>query len=224
MPHSLPFPMLGRSELGLKTWQLYSLLLLANLIVLWLFNEFILTREAYHSLLSERMEATRVDEYFDFLRSATRWGLAAQPVVLLLQVTFVALLIQMPLVLMFIDISFKSLFRLAVFASFVTPLSGFIRFLWLARLESTEITQNVLNMMPFSLNHLLSPALDSSLAYSTLGKFSVFEGMWCMVIYKGLVATARVKRDTAALLVFVLWTGLLLFQWGLSAYLQEVNS
>ena len=224
MSYSVAQPLSGRRELNLKTWQLFLLVLIANVVLMLFYNEFILTRDVYHNILSEQMESTRIDEYFDTFQKVSQWGYVAQPILLLIQISFIALLIQLPLVLVFIDIPFAYLFRLVAWASLLVTAGGFVRFLWLFNLEAFEIYKNILNMTPFSINHLLDASVYPETAYMILGKFNVFELFWCFVLYNGLVATGKVKKEYAALLIFSIWTALLLFQWGLAAYFQGANA
>lgn len=221
--HSGALTFCAERESRVKTGHLLLLVVVANMILMWLYNEFILTREAYHALLTEQMEQNRIDQYFDFLRRASLWSYIAMPVLLLLNFTCVALLIQMPLLLVFIEVPFKNIFRLVTWASLFMVLSEFARFFWTLSLEVSELSTNKLNMRPFSINQFLDEARYPELAYAILGRFNIFEILWCLLIYKGLVLTEKVKKEFASLLVFCLWVILLLFQWGVSAYFQQIK-
>ena len=224
MSYSVAHPLSGKRELNLKAWQLFSLVSIANIILMFLFNEFIFTLDVYHNIFSDQMESTRIDEYFDFSRQSSIWGYLATPLFLLLNFTFISLLIQMPLVLMFIDIPFNRLFRLVILASILMLASGFIRFFFLATQYTTQITKSTLNIVPLSINHLLDASKYPELAYTTLGMFNIFEFGWCYVLYKGLSTTGKVRKETAALFIFLIWIFLLLFKWGLSAYFLGVEA
>ncbi len=223
MSYSLTHLLSVKRELKLKTWHLFLFVLISNIVLMWMYNEYILTREAYHNILSEQMGPARIDEYFDIFRKVSVWGYVAQPIILLIQITFIALLIQTPLVLFFIEIPFQYLFRLVTWASLMMTVSIFFRFLWLFSLQPFEISKKILSTMPFSINHLLDASKYPMTAYMILGKFNIFELLWCVVLYKGLVATGRIKKEYAALLIYSIWTVLLLFQWGLAAYFQGTN-
>jgi len=223
MSYSVAQPLSERRELNLGTWQLFLLVLVANLIATWLYNDHILTRELYHNLLSDRLESSRIDEYFDFLHKVSRWGYLAQPVILWIQISFIVLLIQMPLLLFFIDIPYRRLFRIVTWCALAMIAAAFSRIIWLSLLQASEITQETLNMVPLSINSFLDSAEYHITTYAVLGKFNIFELLWCIMLYKGLSATEKLKKDNAALLVFILWTVLLLFQWGVSAYFNGVD-
>ena len=71
MSYSVAQPLLGKRGLNLKTWQLFLLVLIANIALMLLYNEFILTLDLYHNILSEQMESTRIDEYFEMFRKVS---------------------------------------------------------------------------------------------------------------------------------------------------------
>ncbi|MFQ5632852.1 MAG: hypothetical protein ACE5I1_29125 [bacterium] len=213
----------AKVELSLKTWQIFLLILLANLLVSWVYNEFILTREVYHNLLSEQLEANRIDEYFDITRKLSIWGYLLQPLLFWLQIAFFALLIQTPLMLLFIEIPFRQVFRIVLVASLAVSALSVIQLLKLSFYAPSEITEAVLNVVPFSLTNFIDPADYPKTAFFVLNKFSLFELAWCVLLYRGLAATEKLKKDTAMFLVTGLWIALLLFQWAIVAYFAGVN-
>jgi len=210
-------------EIQIKTWQLFLFVLLANLLAAWFYNEHIVTREVYHTLLAEQMEADRIDEYFNFLKKLSIGGYFFQPFFLWLQITFFVLLIQMPLVLMFIDIPFHQLFRTLTYASVPMTALAIARILWLYFLEPSEISLAILSVVPFSIASFLDASQYPLTAYMVLNKFNLFEMAWCFIIYKGLTSTGKLEKSNAALLVLCIWTLLLALQWGITAYLNGVN-
>lgn len=223
MSYSLAPSLSINKDMPIKTWQLFLLALVTNLFVTWFYNEHIVTREVYHALLSERMEADRIDDYFNFLKKVSLWGYAFQPVFLWLQITFFVLLIQMPLVLMFIEIPFQQLFRTLTYASLSMTASAFARTLWLYFFEPPEISLGILNVVPFSIASFLDELQYPLAAFTALNKFNPFEMIWCFIIYKGLTSAGKLEKPSAALLVLSIWTLLLALQWGIIAYLNGVN-
>lgn len=223
MSYSIAHEISAKGDDNIKTWQIFLLILLANLLLAWFHNNIILTREVYHNILSEQLDANRIDEYFDFTRKLSVWGYIVQPMLFWLQIMFFALLIHMPLVIMFIDIPFIQVFRIVTVASISPTILSFVQLLRLSFYHENEITRTALETIPFSLTNLLDPIEYSKSAYFVLGKFNLFEILWCIILYRGLVATAQIKRDTAMILVSLFWIVLLLFQWGIFAYFEGVN-
>jgi hypothetical protein len=141
-----------------------------------------------------------------------------------LQITFFALLIQMPLVFMFIEIPFVQIFRVVALASMTSTLLSIAQLLRLSFYQANEITQATLETIPLSLANLINPYDYPKSALFVLGKFNLFEVLWCIIIYRGLAATRQIKKDTAMMLVAMVWIVLLLFQWGMVAYFDSVSS
>jgi hypothetical protein len=175
-------------------------------------------------LLSEQLEASRIDEYFDITRKLSLWGYLLQPLLFWLQIAFFALLIQTPLMLLFIEISFRQVFRIVLIASLAVIALSVVQLLKLSFYAPSEITETVLNVVPFSLAYFIEPADYPKTALFVLNKFSLFELAWCVLLYRGLAATEKLKKDTAMFLVAGLWIALLLFQWGIVAYFAGVNA
>ena len=224
MPDVVAHSPLAQNELEVKTWQLFLLLVLANLTLAWFYNQHVLTREVFHNIFAERLEASRIDEYFDFTRKLSIWGYIMQPFFLMIQITFFALLLQTPLVLMLIEIPFAKIFRLIAIASVASTLASAMQLLRLSFFDAHEISSNVLDLMPFSLAGFIDPSEYPKSALFVLGKFNLFEVLWSLILYKGLATTGQIKKEQAAILVTLFWLALLLFQWGVVAYFEGVSS
>lgn len=223
MSVSIAHEMPVKNELTLKTWHLFFLIAIVNLITGWVWNEFILTRDVYHNLLSEQLEIDRIDEYFDFTRKLSIWGYVFQPLLLWLQIVFFTMLIQTPLMLLFIEIPFRQVFRIVLIASLTITALSVIQLLKLSFYTPGEITDTVLNIVPFSIASLVDLAEYPKTNIFVLNKFNVFELAWCFLLYKGLATLDKLKKDIALFLVIGLWIVLLLFQWGIVAYFSGVN-
>lgn len=223
MPYSIAPSLALNKGIHIKTWQLFMIILLANLLAGWFYNEHILTRDVYQNLLSEQLEAERIDEYFNFMRKLSLWGYIFQPILTWIHITFLVLLIQMPLILMVIDVPFRRLFRIVTCASLTMTASAFVKILRLNNLPASEISHVSLSVVPLSIASVLDASQYPQAAVAVLNKFSLFEAAWCFVIYKGLVRTENLKKELAAFLVFCVWMLLLLLQWGITAYLDGVS-
>ena len=147
-----------------------------------------------------------------------------QPFFLMIQITFFALLLQTPLVLMLIEIPFAKIFRLIAIASVASTLASAMQLLRLSFFDAHEISSNVLDLMPFSLAGFIDPSEYPKSALFVLGKFNLFEVLWSLILYKGLATTGQIKKEQAAILVTLFWLALLLFQWGVVAYFEGVSS
>jgi len=224
MSYSLSYEAPVKTDFGAKTWQLFLLILIVNLVVSWCFNEIVFTREVYYNILSERLDAGRIDEYFDFSRKLTVWGYIAQPLLFGLQLMFFALLLQTPLLLMLLDIPFSRLFRIVMVSSLATTAFSVAKLLYLSFHDSTEITREILDFVPLSLAAIADLSTLPKTISFLLGKLNFFEVAWCFMLGKGLFETGKISQAKAISVVFSFWIALLLFQLGVVLYFEGITS
>ena len=208
----------------IKTWHLFFLILLGICINTWIIQNHVMTREVYHNILSERMEAYRIDDYFNFVRRLSIWSYIIAPLILWIRLTLVTLLLQFPLVFRFIDLSFKRIFRIVSFAQISFLVAGFLKTFWIMRLQPYQITVEDLSTTPLALTNILEPSSISKASHIILSNFNIFEIIWCLIVVKGFVSTGKLKTMDVSLIVLVVWTLLLVFQWALVLYLIKISS
>jgi hypothetical protein len=223
MSYSIAQEVSAKGDNYIKTWQLFLLIVLANLVLAWVQNNNILTREVYHNILSKQIESTRIDEYFDRIRDVTVWGYVLLPLLILSQIAILALLIQAPLLFMYIEIPFRQLSRIVTFGALAMTAADVVRVSWLFFMDSAEISSQTLKAVPLSIANFFEASDFPLSVYMLLGKFNVFEFIWCSIIYKGLIDSNKITKRTAAFLIIIIWTTLLLFQWGVDVYLNRIN-
>ncbi|HOT98643.1 MAG TPA: hypothetical protein PLN61_06300 [bacterium] len=207
---------------AIKGWHLFLLLIACEALLTWVYQEQILTREVYHALLKEQLEVQRIDALFDLLERMNLWGYVAIPLVIGIRILFVGFLLQLPLVLRFIDIPFRRLFRIVAVASLPLILLEGIRLLFLAGIPAAQVTRADLNWIPLSLGSLLDLATASAATQGFFSHLNLFELGFLALLLIGLMRTNRLKRLDAALVVLLMWTVVILFQWGVTAYLERM--
>jgi len=207
---------------GIKGWHFFLLLIACEALLTWVYQEQILTREVYHALLKEQLEVQRIDALFDLLKRMNLWGYAAIPLVIGGRILFIAFLLQLPLVLRFIDIPFRQLFRIVAAASLLLIVLEGIRLLIIAGIPVAQITRADLNWIPLSLGSLLNLSSASAATQGLFSHMNGFELGFLALLFIGLMRTGRLKRLDAALVVLLMWTVVILFQWGLMAYLERM--
>ncbi len=208
--------------LQLKGWHLFLLLVACEALLTWFYQSQILTREVYHSLLQAQLDAQRIDALFDLLQRMSLWGFAAIPLIIGLRIMLVASLLQLPLVLRFIDIPFRQLFRIVAAASLLFILLEGVRLLRLSGIPAEQLTQANLNWMPLALTSLLRLEVATASVQGFFSHFNLFEIGWLALLYFGLSRTGQLRKRDAGLVVLVMWTVVVLFQWGLTLYMERM--
>jgi len=208
----------------LKTWHLFLVIIIAVWLNTWILQNYVMTRELYHNLLSEKLEISRIDDYFNFVRKISIFSYILVPIIIWIQLAFVTLLLQFPLVLKFIDIPFKKIFRVVAFAQISLVVMGLIKTFWLLHFQPSQITRQTLSFTPLSLTNFLDISAYPKSAVQVLNNFNVFSIIWCIVLINGLSNTKKIKKLDASILVVVVWTLILVFQWVLVMYFTKINS
>lgn len=223
LPVAAPSTTSSAPRPALRTWHLFAAVSLVAVLLAWLNNEVVMTRDVYHTVLGSQMDADRIDAQFDLMRRMSLWGYAAVPLVIWLRVALVALTVQMVGLLFMTEIPFRQVFRAASWA-FVGILYGTaLRVGWLARLGPEGITEATLTTVPDSLaSLLLEPEQVGSLAHVFMSMLNLGELVWAGVLVLCLTRTKRVGTMAAVGLVVGTWMLLALLQGGISAYLTGV--
>jgi len=206
----------------LQGWHLFVLLVLCEGLLTWFYQTQVLTRDLYHSLLKEQLEAQRIDALFDLLKRISVWGYVTIPLFIGFRILFVAFLLQLPLVLRFIDIPFRQLFRIVAMASVLMLVFEAGRMFHLSGIAAEQISKADLNWVPLALMSLLHISSSSASVQGFFSHFNLFELGFLLLIYRGLIQTGKLKKMDAGLVVLVMWTVIILFQWGLMMYTERM--
>lgn len=205
------------------TSTLFAILLLGLILNTTLLHEEVLTRRVYHQLLGNKLEAYRIDELVVILDRLSVWNYVLAPFLLGMRLLLTALILQMPLVFRGIDVPFSRLFHVVTVAFFALLLMMLVKTLWLASLPVAVIDERTLSLMPLSLTALVNPNRYSPRVLSFLGNFNLFEWLWCALVSIGLRLEARFKWLDATLVSVGVWTAILLLQFILMLYFNEVQ-
>jgi hypothetical protein len=208
----------------IRTITLLMIILTALLLDTWFSQNHIMTRQVYYNLLSDQLQAHRIDLFYGMVKKFSVWNYLLVPLITLVRILFIALLIQLPLVFRFIDVPFSRLFRIATIAFIPLMLMILIKTAWLAMVPGEQIDAGVLSQVPLALTNMLDSSTYPKPVLGFLSGFNLFEISWCCIIAILLSKAARLKKSDAALMVFFIWTLILCFRFVLVLYLEKVNS
>ncbi len=220
MPQSVPVAIPRARQTG---WWLLATLTLITVGTAWFINEVVFTRDVFHRLLDARLDANRVDAQFDFLHQIQRWGYVAAPLLLLVRLTVVALTAQLFLLLTE-EVAFARVFLATAWAQVAVCAAGIARVVYLLVLPSAEISQATLAVIPGSLaSVLMYPQDHQRPLYALLSLTSVFELLWCVILFVALRQIARVARRPALLATAGVWTLFATLQWAVTWYVSAAS-
>jgi hypothetical protein len=202
-------------------WQIFTYLAIINFLIAFLASEFIFTREFYYTIFSDQMELTRIDKYVDIVSRFSFWSLLLVPLFLFIRYATVAFILQLPLLIRYIEISFKYLFRWVMFASVALTIGQVVHFLNMYFTSKKNLSQSHFKIQPLSLATMINPDEYAPNAIVILNQFNLFDMLWGIVLYIGLLKTGKIKKMDALILVLCVWTFLLGMQWAVLFFLEK---
>jgi hypothetical protein len=216
----------GKIEVDLNgevfpNWQIFTYLAIINFLIAFLAKEFIFNREFYYTVFSDQMELTRIDKYVDIVERFSFWSLLFIPLFLFIRLATVAFILQIPLLLRYIEISFKYLFRWVMYASVFLTTGQVIHFLKIYFAVEKNLSKSIFQVQPVSLAAIVNPEEYTSDALVILNQFNLFDMLWVIVLYLGLLKTGKIKKMDAFLLVICVWIFMLSTQWALLFFLEK---
>lgn len=221
MENSIVVNINEENEKVLETWHIYCLLVLGFVFVSWFSGNYIMTRSVYHQLFSEQMESYRIDDYFDAVSGFSIWTYLATPLLVWLKIAIVSFLIQLPLMMKFIELKFSELFRIVAIAQIPIFLSAFIKLIWLFVTPQTEYTNELFALVPLSITNLINTTNFSPAVNGFLTNINLFDFIWIGLLYTGLKNTKKLEKSYAFNVAFGLWLALGFIQLGLMLYLNN---
>jgi hypothetical protein len=204
-------------------WQIFTYLAIINFLIAFLASEFIFTREFYYVIYSDQMELTRIDEHVDIITRFSFWSLLLLPLFLFIRYTVVAFIVQIPLLIRYIEISFRYLCRWVMFASVALTLGQAVHFLTIYLTPVENVSGTLFKIQLLSLATVINPEEYASNAIVILNQFNLFDMLWGIVLYIGLLRTGKIKKMDAFLLVLCVWTFLLIIQWAVLFLLEKIR-
>ncbi len=209
----------------IRTWHLFAVMVAASLVMAWVNKELVMTREVYHALLGTELEGDRIDRQFDMVQQTAKWGYVAIPAVVWLRIALVAMLAQLFLLLAAVEVPIRQVFRAACWAYPALLYGAAVRMFLLARAEPSSLTRESLSFVPGSLTAFFPTLAEPGTAtHLLLTQVSLWEGLWCVLLYFALRRVApRLGAGGALMTVAAVWTLIAAFLWGITLYVLGVQ-
>ena len=209
------------NDYNLKNWHLFFFITCSYLIITLVTDKFIMTRETYQILLSDKMESYRIDDYYEMLKRFSIYSYLAIPLIIWIKITFIALLLQTLIMLKNIEVSFKEMFKIAAIANIPFIVLGIARITILFLTPKLNYTNELFSSTPGSITNLLRRENYNEAAYSFLSNINIYEALWILLIYFGLKRLNKIEKSDAFFITSGVWLGLTALQFGLILYLNK---
>ena len=204
-------------------WHIFIYLAIINFLIAFLASKFIFTRDFYYTIFTDQMELTRIDKYVDLVDRFSFWSLLMLPIFLFIRYAVVAFILQIPLLFRYIEISFRYLFRWVMLASIALTFGQAVHFLNIYFTSAKHISEKLFKIKPLSLAKTINPDEYASNAIVILNQFNIFDMLWGLVLYVGLLKTSKIKKMDAFLLVLCVWTFLMVIQWAVLFFMENLR-
>ncbi|MFP4547364.1 MAG: hypothetical protein ACLFQM_04480 [Fidelibacterota bacterium] len=206
----------------IKTWQLFLFIVFVEMVIYYFTNNYVMTKAFYEKLLGDRLTIEMINTQFELSKRFSALGYLFIPLVTLIKITFFTLLIQFPLLLKFIEIPFKRLFRICAFSILPFLLLQILSTWRAATIPIENISEKNLLTVPLSINSFLNPQYYNKAVYQFLGFFHIFWIFWGATIYIGLTKTKKIEKIDSLLFTSIVFFVLVLFNFGLTTYFTKV--
>lgn len=221
MAESVAVGLNEKDEYTLKNWHIFLYITLIYLTMTLINDKFIMTRSVYQLLLSDKIESNRIDDYYEMLKRFSVYTYLALPLLIWIKITFIALLLQTPLMLKNIEVSFKESFRIAAFAYIPYIVLGFVKLIILFLTPQSNYTSELFSFTPGAITNLLKRENYNEAAYSFLSNINIYEALWIFLIFLGLKRLKKIEGLDALILAAGVWLGLTTLQFGFILYFNK---
>ncbi len=199
----------------ITNWNLIIFLSLINLLVIVILHNYIFTREFFNIVYSSEHSPTFVDFLYTLKIKFAIWKYLAVPVVILLRSVFIALLLQLSLMIRLIDAPFTKLFKISILGLSVLMLIPIVQMINLFIIPTKSFTKEIINFIPLSLSEFVDINNTSSILAIILNSVNVFEIIWIFLIAYGLKTITKLSTINSVITSFAVWCLIFLFQIGI---------
>ena len=145
------------------------------------------------------------------------------PLVMLVKISINSLILQLPLLIKNIEIPFKKMFRILLLASIMLTFGQLVQYIWIYFTPIENITREQLVVNPLSLAAIVGIENFPSSSVHVFKQCNLFEILWSICVYLGLLSTNKIKNNDAAVLVLSTWTVLLFIQYAIYFFIGELQ-
>lgn len=181
-PEALSSKIKENSIVEFSTWGIFFLVLLANIIIIWVSQEFIYRDSLYYRSYSETLTKQTIEGILGFQSRFWWTAYAFTPIIFSLKFLFVSLCISIGAILSYIDIKFKDLLKTVMIAEgvFIIAQISFLAVLY-TNLDVLTL-QNAAGYFPLSVLNFIGLENVVSWLHYPLQNLNLFEVAYILCI------------------------------------------
>lgn len=178
---------------GLRTWETFGVLCFVSLLVFFIQDQVIMTKEVYYHILGEQLDVERIDALLG-LQAKWKWiGYVLISAMLLVQIASIAACLFIGAILLDWKISYRSFFSLVVRAMTVIAVGKVLQTLILL-LSNIQSLEDIYRADWFSLLGWLGKENIPELLLVPAGFVNVFEALFWVLLVAGVWQLSERRR------------------------------
>jgi len=206
--------------LSIKSWKLFSGVVLTNLLILFLSQTALINEIVFFNTYSEQLTYERAMEVFARMKSITWVSYLVTPVLLLLKFSAIS-------VLLFIGVFFSDLhkeitlgkiFKVVIASETVFIVVSIIKLLWFIFFAGNYTLDDMSFFYPLSLLNFFNQSEVASYWVYPLQTVNVFQLIYILLLAMGLSRVSSIKKEKADRVVIAtyvpaiaVWAALIMF-------------
>lgn len=203
----------------LSTLWLFCLLATLNLGILAFFNLAVLSDEVLRNVWGGQVSGSLLDSQITRLRQIAGWGYLISPITLAVRIAFVALVLQLVLLLRGSEEEFSVLFQAVALGYFMVILGAFSQAIWLNLLHPSTITPQDFQVVPGSLASLLYSADEAGGAlYALFSLLSAYDLGFVAIVALSLPPLSSLGQRGAAVATLITWMIVAALRWSMMVF------
>lgn len=175
-----------KSVYTINSWWFFGGACLISLLFAWFVQTQVLTDEIYYNYLSDRLTADKIESTIQMQKRIGLAGYLFIPVGLLLKIGFTVVCIATAISFTGYQISFKTIFKIALVAEVAFILSILLKMFILFMFKDINSLEELRNFAPFSLFALFNASAVPEYLRYPLQTINLFEVLYCILLAAGL--------------------------------------
>jgi hypothetical protein len=189
----------------IKNWQLLIFLLCLNEIMLIGVQEALEPGFVIGGFVHMPEKSYDLETFKHHVKIVYRYALILLPFIMTLKYFLLSLFLQMAFTIQFKDLPFIKSFRIIMIASFSQIFAGLARYAIFIKSNLEPGSGRIQEIIPLGAVSFFDISTLNTPTFFLLNQFNLFEVLWCLLIYHGLVYFRIDTRENLRRLVPIIW-------------------
>ena len=205
---------------SLKKLQLFILIVLLNLLIIWLSRSILINETVFYNTYSEQLTYDRAIKLFEKMNDISWMSYAFTPVILLIKFSLISLVLYTGVVFCNLQgkISLGFVFKIVIASEVIFIIAGFIKFFWFYLFAGNYDLNDLGFFYPLSLINLFKISEVSNLWKYPLQTVNLFHLVYILLLAYGFSNSNKMNRKDSEKIVLlsylptlILWVVLVMF-------------